>query len=240
MLEVLDVNLVGKLAGSFHSLAEGVGHFADPTHLATPEYLNQDLVAQRAQLSSLNGRSPDHEESAHGIADSPDDLRQEDKTDQFRAARNDPAQQPPVAHATSLDVSTGDSQVRTAHHFFADFRGDFRGMLQVRIHDTKYRPPGRLPASYHGGRQTALSLSANDLQLRVFLRQLQRLFPGAIGTVIVDDEDLVVQAVDRIQNSDDLLDDGCDVFGFVVGRQNQGQVNPGIAVHRSDPQRTGA
>ena len=52
-------------------------------------------------------------------------------------------------------------------------------------------------------------------------RQILGDLPGAVGGVVVDDDDFVGERGDGVECGDGFRDDLCDVGGFVVGGEDQ-------------------
>jgi hypothetical protein len=136
-------------------------------------------------------------------------------------------------------VTAGDSEIGAALHFFGQVGNDFRGMLEVGIHDGENATLGDLPAADYRSREAALALSANDANLRESFGLGQGDFPRAVGAVVVDHDDFIPEIGDGIENRGELSDYGGDVFAFVVGGEDERDVDAGIAVGRGDYERTG-
>ena len=94
-------------------------------------------------------------------------------------------------------------------------------MLEVGVHDGENASLGNLPAADYGGRESPLALSANHVQLRKFVGQAERDFPGAVRTVIVNNNDFVLKIRNGIEDGNELCDDRGDVFAFIVSRKDQ-------------------
>src|ERR1700693_2378968 len=173
------------------------------------------------QFAAFQGGTPHHEITAQGVAYLAGALREHDEAQQLGTARNDATRKSPVANAAAFDVPAGDGKVGAPPHGAPQLGDCFRGMLQVGVHHGKNFAAGNLPSAQNSGGQVALIPAANEANLRKLVGELQGSFPGAIGTVVVHDNNFVLECGNAVQNGDELLDDGVDVRAFVIGRKNQ-------------------
>src|SRR5579859_1863026 len=156
MAQIVNIDRARHLALPMFPLAKNVRHLTDPTALPTPQYFDQYLVAQRMKIDALDGAAPNHEITAHGVRHPAHHPRQDNQTDELRAARNEASENAPIADAPAFDVARGDRDVCATVHDLAQIQRNFRRMLKIRIDDCQNVPSSGLPTPDHGRGQTPL------------------------------------------------------------------------------------
>ena len=73
-------------------------------------------------------------------------------------------------------------------------------MLQVRVDDREHFAAGGLPAADDGGRESLLAAPPHHAHHRQPLRDAHGDFPGAVGAVVVHDDDLVFARQRRLEH----------------------------------------
>src|SRR6202790_1353880 len=126
MAQIVQIYRARNLALAMISLAKDIRHLADPAASPTPQYLDEYLVAQGTKIDALDGASPNHEITAHGIGNAANDAGQYDQTDELRTTRNEAAKNVPVTDAAAFDVAGGNGDIRTTVHDLAQIQRDFR------------------------------------------------------------------------------------------------------------------
>src|ERR1700716_3880847 len=98
-------------------------------------------------------------------------------------------------------------------------------MLEIGIDNPEHLAPCGLPAADYRRRQSALALSAHDLDARILRRQGFGQFPSTVGTVVVDDDNLIAGAERISKDLREAADHLWEILGFVVGGQYDRQAN---------------
>src|SRR5450432_3154176 len=102
---------------------------------------------------------------------------------------------------------------------------DLGWMLQIRVHHREHLAPRHLPPANHGGREPALALTAHDAKPRIRFTEKLLDLPRAVGTVIVDHDDLVRSLQRPIEELLEKLEQYGDVLRFVVSGDDERELD---------------
>src|SRR5207245_1003288 len=98
------------------------------------------------------------------------------------------------------------------------------------VDDSERLPSGHLPTPNDGGRQALLATPPHDPQRGKRLRELDRNRPRSIGTVVVDDDELVVPRKRLIERCREALEERSQIGRFVIGWNHQREPERGRSV----------
>lgn len=198
-LEVLEANDEVELALAVLTQAEVVGDFADADlTIGGQDDVEEDLEANggEAMGDALEEGAADDEEAAHGIGEVGVALYAGETA--AEAAEAD-APVGEVAHAAAADVAGADDEVEVFGGYLANHLGEHGFvMLEVGIHDGDVWGGGGEHAFDAGGGEAAAADAMEDVQVVLGVGEAFNDGGGAIGGVVVDDDDLVADIMEGI------------------------------------------
>ena len=221
MREVLEIDPRRDLARPGHPFAKDVSDFRDAPNSPSAEDFEENLVAERAHLDPGDRVASNDEVPAHRVAHAADNPREGDQPHELSPSRERPPNETPIAHSSTVHMAAADGEVRATFDGSPQLADDFRGMLQIGVDDSERLPSGHLPTPNDGGRQAVLATPPHDPQRGKRLRELDRNRPRSIGTVVVDDDELVVPRKRLIERCREALEEGSQIGRFVIGWNHQ-------------------
>ena len=210
------------------AIAKAVGQLAKPERpRRAGEQVEQDLEADARHPGAHavdEAVVPDHEEAAHRIVQL--DLERPAAQARRRPADRGP-RRAPGADGAVLDVATADDDVELAvGHQLDHARQQRLVVLVVGVDDGEERCRRGEHAFEAGRRQAAPADALDAAHPRVGLGHGAQRDAGVVGRVVVDEDEL---PVDAGQGLGDGLLQGGDVAGLVEGRDDDGELRHGVA-----------
>lgn len=202
--------------------SERVGNF-DHAQLAVRgrDDIEQDLEALHRQFRRklLEAVAADHEEAAHRIGDldAQQPLRQ--RGGEFAGATTLAIEAVGIA---AVDIAAADHELRLAPLQQAEHLRQLRFVvLQVGVHHRDARRARRQNALDAGARKSAPADATDAARAGIPLRQFLHRLPGAVGRVIVDEDDL---PRDTLEGFGQSFEQHGNVVALVECRHDDGEL----------------
>lgn len=210
------------LTGAARAESEGKGHLFDGMETGADEDLEQELETGFLEGNLLDSFAAEEEEAGHGVVGA-ESVALDGQGDPDGDGRKETAHEIPVADAAAFGVAAADGQIVSGEDGGDELGKKLGGVLKVGIHDTEDGGVGVAPAVENGAGEPTLALADKDVEMGIgFGEAVDELF-GAVTAVVVDDENLVVDA-DRIERLADAAEKNGQVFDLVEGGDGEGEL----------------
>src|SRR5262249_2768001 len=128
----------------------------------------------------------------------------------------------PISEAAAFGVAAADDEVGPRLEAGDELRQQFGGMLEVGIHDSNDGGAGVGPAVQNRPGEATLSFSDEEAHTPVLLSDGGNDLLGSIAAVVIDDQDLVINA-QRVEGGPDPVEEHGNVAGLTQGGYDKSQ-----------------